>query len=888
MTYTGLYDIKLVILAFIVAIITSFATLKIITRIASAKAAEKKTWALAGSFIMALGIWTMHFIGMLSYNIHMLTRYNLELTIASFIIAFLGLACLFFTLVKEKPQMWRQALTVALMAIAMVGMHHLGMKSMETEDGFQYKTVLFFIAVIMALSVSAGIYFFAVYIINTTEKKIMKKILGSTFIGFCITSVHYMAIESVTFTGGPPQNHYVGDLTTIHQLTVSTNMLAYTLGLATIIIIVTIIALTYSERYGVEQKLRLTEHAYKQELDKVQQDVTNTLKRQQGLTLKYVKQGERYIHTFAEGALLYKLGLTPEKLVGKELRDVLPADQAARKLEAYRKAWAGEIADYEANLNGVDYYVILSPIIENGRVTEVIGSGVDVTNQKENEKQLHESHALRRTIIDNLPIAMIVVGHDRKVVALNRPFHDMFHLHGSIKDSIGQDALQYYDYYKDGAEEKRKVARIIEKQEPVVEEMELVDGRFVKRSYFPFFMDQELRGHLWTFEDITERKRMEEANRRAKEVAEQASDAKTRFLSHMSHELRTPLNSILGFSQLLELEETLTPKQAKFVKVIQNSGHHLLTLITDILDLSRIEAGKLKMCQELVIINPLIEECLQIVAPIAAKEAIEIRNDCQQQDDIVVSADPKRLKQILLNLLDNAIKYNRERGTVTVRAERRDGNLLVHIIDNGVGIPLVEQARIFEPFYRVGAVAKDGAGIGLPLALQLIQAMGGTMDVASKEGIGSDFWISLPLVTDTNVIAGDQREGRDQPSLQDANFTILYIEDNALNLQLVAEILGSIDGIGLLTEMKGRDGLAVATERQPDVILLDINLPDLNGMEVVARLKADSRTKAIPVVAVSANAMPEQIEHALAKGFADYVSKPIDVPAFLHVIMKYL
>lgn len=652
-----------------------------------------------------------------------------------------------------------------------------------------------------------------------------------------------------------------------------------------LIIVFILSVIVYKKNRAERQVVESKEH-----IRKSQQDLFNTIQRQQGLTFKYIKLGDQFIHTLCEGELLGKLSFTPAMVVGKPLHAFLQKDDADKKLQAYTRAWNGEITSYEANFNGIDYYVTLSPVFHEGKVREVIGSGVDITERKKTEIKLRESNALRRTINDSLPIGMIVIGNDRKIIAMNRTFHQVFQLEDPIQNIIGQSALNYYDFfYGNSEEEEEKVNEILLRQVPTVDEVEFFNQRIFQRSYFPFYIDQELKGHLWTFEDITERKMMERSIIQAKEAAIKANLAKSQFLANMSHELRTPLNAILGFSQLLEIKEPLSNQQGIFVKEILKGGRHLLKLINEVLDLSRIEAGKLKIESETINISNVLHECVNLVGPSAESRGIRILilNEPSACVNQFVHADPVRLKQIILNLLNNAIKYNKENGKIFLSCEAHGDFLYIHIRDTGMGIPANEQTRIFEPFYRLEHPQVEGAGIGLSLVRQLVQLMDGEVGVESRLGEGSDFWFSLPTVHSYHPEL-TQSFMMQPSSLQLKGKSILYIEDHQTNVQLVAEIFTTVEGVMLVSATTAREGFQLAKQRKFDLILLDLHLPDASGFDVLDHLKADVETKNIPVIAVSANAMEADINRALTKGFDEYVTKPIDVPSFLSVITKYL
>jgi ribose transport system substrate-binding protein len=395
---------------------------------------------------------------------------------------------------------------------------------------------------------------------------------------------------------------------------------------------------------------------------------------------------------------------------------------------------------------------------------------------------------------------------------------------------------------------------------------------------------------LVTISDITERKNIENALIQAKEEAEKANMAKSDFLSKMSHELRTPLNGILGFAQLLEIEETLNEEQRDFVEEILNGGRHLLSLINDILDISRIETGQLKVTMEEVDLLAIINECINIVQPLAKKKNIGIHNQLDRWQNHIVLADPKRLKQILLNLLENAIKYNRESGKVMIFSYLKGHEAVIHIVDTGVGISVDEYQKVFVPFYRIEGTQEEGAGIGLSLVKQLVHQMGGNISVTSQKGIGSDFSFSLSLPHDLKAVVrwGEEVVLTEEKIRKADDYRLLYIEDNESNLNLVRNIMKSQPSYTLLSARTGKEGLEMAANEKVDLILLDLNLPDIHGYEVFDHLKRGEKTKDIPIIAISANAIPQDIQQTLDKGFDNYVTKPFNVKEFLTIIRETL
>jgi len=368
----------------------------------------------------------------------------------------------------------------------------------------------------------------------------------------------------------------------------------------------------------------------------------------------------------------------------------------------------------------------------------------------------------------------------------------------------------------------------------------------------------------------------------ARDTAVRATRAKNSFLSSTSHELRTPLNAILGFTQLLQMSE-LSEEDSDGVERILRAGRHLLALINELIDIARIESGDLSLSVEPVLVRPVIDESGQLMAPIVAERSIRIITDCVHPA-LTVFADRQRLAQVLVNLISNAVKYNHRDGAITIScAEEGTGQASIVVSDTGPGLSPDDLERIFIPFERLGAerTAVEGTGIGLPLARALSEAMGGQLTVSSVPGQGAAFTVSLPRAPDLIQVpapsSGPASPTVGAPTPAGADLSILYIEDNPANVEVVARFLRGRPNTRLLTAISGRAGIVCAVRDLPDIILLDLHLPDLHGDQVLNELKADLATAAIPVVMLSADASHGVIRRLLAGGAFAYLTKPIEL-----------
>lgn len=500
-----------------------------------------------------------------------------------------------------------------------------------------------------------------------------------------------------------------------------------------------------------------------------------------------------------------------------------------------------------------------------------------------------------RALLDEVPIGLALCDMEGSIVDINVAYADI--IGRKIEDT---KKLTYWEITpeKYAAQEQEQLENLKKtgRYGPYEKEYIHKDGHLVPVRLQGVILNLEGDDYIWSsIEDITEVKRNHNILESAKDEAIKANMAKSQFLSSMSHELRTPLNAIIGFAQLLSLDKhRFTEDQFNSINEISLSGKHLLNLINEILDFSKIESGKFTVNMRDVGLQKILDECKSVISPMANEKSLKIYFESAK--NYVLYADEIRLKQILLNYLSNAVKYNKDNGSVDLTFTVIDGRRLkVTVTDTGLGLSDSQIDKLFIPFERVGAEGTviSGAGIGLVISKELVELMGGRVGVESQVGVGSSFWFELTLANIQMETIQDTSESQFETAdneIQNSKIkTLLYIDDNTTNVRMM-QYAFKVSGAqyNFISSTEPEHGLKLAYETIPDLILLDIKMPVMDGFEVLGFLRDDPRTQHIPVIAVSANAMAEDIENGYAAGFNAYITKPIDMSVTIATIKKLL
>jgi len=511
----------------------------------------------------------------------------------------------------------------------------------------------------------------------------------------------------------------------------------------------------------------------------------------------------------------------------------------------------------------------------------------------ESTRQVEAGLARFTQLFQAAPVASaILTVDDRRVVAVNDA---MCARHRSKReDMIGRQTTEltytvaaedrdlFYQVLREQGQVRNMVAQMVDHTGDV--RKELMNAEPIDYLGQPCILYMSM--------DITDLQKAEEA-REARDMAQASNRAKTEFLAHMSHELRTPLNAVLGFSALVrkEAENRLTSKELEHLEHVQQAGWHLLRLINDVLDLSRIEVGQFAIETRRLELIPVLDEALKMSSPLAADSSISLVAHYRDGRRCNAIADPTRLRQVVLNVVTNAIKYNRPEGAVHVDVFIRGDRAVIEVLDTGIGMTPRQLDQLFEPFNRLGREGHgiEGTGIGLALSRQLMQLMNGDVEVTSEPGHGTRILLSLPFDDAEPLPLPTPNAPAFEPAADHpVSGRVLYIEDNAVNMQLVEALLARWRDVQFLSAADGETGIQLAHSQSPDVILLDMQLPDMDGFDVLRRLRAHEALRRIPVIVLSATASADDITSARAAGAADYWTKPLDFNRFVNDMAKVL
>jgi len=598
-----------------------------------------------------------------------------------------------------------------------------------------------------------------------------------------------------------------------------------------------------------------------------------------------------------------RFGHARDELLGHHLSDFgvgLSERDRACLVERVRRE--GTVRDFESALRvrsgELREVLVNAEQIEFGGRPCALTIVTDLTERKRIERALRESESRLSSIVETALDAIVTVDAHQRIVVFNRAATQMFRIAAS--QALGGSLDRFIPPHLRAAHRAHVAAYAVSGESARrMGGASKISGVRADGEEFPIeasiSRSGEGEGVLMTVvaRDTTEAEAAERA-RQAQLIAEAASRAKTDFLSRMSHELRTPLNAVLGFSQLLQagLQDRIDQRERAQLETIRQAGWHLLALINDVLDVSRIESGRLEVQARGIDLRILLDEVLQLLEVQAEGWGVTLAPDYRQRPPAQAWGDPVRVRQVMLNVIGNAVKYNRPGGSVRIDMAAERGRVRVDVIDTGLGMTRDQLDHLFEPFNRLGRERGgiEGTGIGMALTQQLLELMNGAIQVESEAGCGTTVRLHLPAppaqateAPPPRAAAAPVAGGGDAPS-----GVVLYIEDNPVNLLIVEEMLARWPQVRLVQAADGAEGLRLARQLRPDLVLLDMRLPDMDGAQVMAALQADPQTQALRVIALSAGALPEDAELALRSGAVDYWTKPLDIDRFLGEMRRLL
>ncbi|MCB1137339.1 MAG: PAS domain S-box protein [Leptospiraceae bacterium] len=585
--------------------------------------------------------------------------------------------------------------------------------------------------------------------------------------------------------------------------------------------------------------------------------------------------------------------LSSEEMVGRDARDFL--SHVPGWNNAIGSAFSGIKSTLEGRLGSRDFEVTFLPAPDSGGITLV---GFEITQRKDSQKRIQqmnqelETRILVRTeaLQESEERFRQIAEHVRDVFFLASPdLSRAYYLSPAFEELWGESAQAFVDSGRSPLDrvhpqDQKALLEIIEQNRPgqtVDREFRLLrrDGqeRWVRLRTFPLPGPGEARV-AGVAEDITDafRSRMELIASREK--ANRANRAKSEFTARMSHELRTPLNAILGFVQVLS--QKAGQEYQGDLREIREAGNHLVSLIDDLLDISRVETDQLQVKTESLPLQLLVEQACRYLANRVRKKQQNLTRDVSAE--LWVKGDRTRIVQILINLLSNASKYSAVGDRITVRAYTAGERVRIHVADTGPGIAEAKQPRLFSPFERLGESSSEGVGLGLYLSRELAIRMNGSMGLTSREGHGSDFWLELPL----GLAMPRPGEGLSKAKKYQRSINVLYIEDNPVNLRVIGSMMETMENVRFRGVDNPEAGLFAAQQEAPDVILVDMNLGDSTGYDVMESVRKISTLRAVPLVAVSADAMHDNVQAALDAGFAAYVKKPVEMDELMGCLYR--
>ncbi len=907
------YNPLTVVLSVLVAILASYAALNLAHTVTQAKDKAQVIWLACGSSAMGIGIWSMHFVGMLAFEMPgMEMAYDIPLMALSVIVAILGSTLALY--VVSRPIVHSNSLFLSglAMAAAICGMHYIGMYSMRMSARIEWNIPLVLLSILIAIVASFSAFSISIRLRHRPDR-FWTLVLASTVMGFAIAGMHYTGMIAATFIHDEALQIHKSNLLVTSGLvmaTISTTLLI--LGIA--------LSGSFMQRLlAIRQKRNEEDLIINEEKFRIQVSAVKDY-------AIFILDPQGRITTWNTGAEKIT-GYSEKEIIGKHVSIFYTNEDIQRHTTDIELKLAQENGHFEGEVirlkrNGAKYWahIVIDPLYnKEGKLTGFSKVTRDVTQLKETEQRtrsineelekrvqertlaLQAREAQLRTITNAVPILIAQVDENEKFLFANDSFCSWFQtIQSAIRNLTFKDILGEEQYRANKVHiDKALIGNIAtyERNSQSGDRQAILNITFV-----PEFDDNNrIKGFIVVAADVTKYKEIETQLKNAKEEAEVANETKSAFLANMSHEIRTPLGAVIGFSELL-LEDTMSASEKQNAhEVIKRNGQLLSTIINDILDLSKVEAGKLEIERVDVQLQELLNEIIALLNLEAGGKGIKLTVTMEGTVPNVLKTDPTRLRQILFNVVGNAIKFT-EKGSVSliVKLDSSDISKLQFIVkDTGTGIGPDQAARLFSPFTQADVTTTrrfGGTGLGLVLSRKLAQALGGNVILEESHlGRGSTFVIRIDhgqpkenLSKNLNAAQATNSKLMDPPSYSNATvlsgLKVLIVDDSPDNLGLIRRIL-NLAGAKVETANNGREGVNKALAGDFNVVLMDLQMPEMDGFETTKELRNSGFNS--PIIALTAHAMKEDRKRTLDAGFTDHLTKPIDRMILIHTLSAY-
>lgn len=864
------------------AILASYLAVDLAGQVTRSIGSSRLAWIVGGGFAMGTGIWSMHFIGMLAFSLPIPVRYHIPLVVLSFLAAVLASATALFVVSKPALKFSSLAFGSLFMGFGIIAMHYTGMAAMRLQATMVYDLRLVLVSIIVAITVSfIGLQLVFTLRSETQVTGIAKKIGGAVIMGSAIPAMHYTGMAAANFSPHDmivPSSHIIIDISLLGgaAITIGTFVI---LGFTWISGIIDrrlttqgkeIYAANESlrneiaQRRRIEEALRDSEESYRLTIENALESVVTM--DVQGKISGWNRQAE------------YMFGWTPQEAIGQSLVSLIvpPSFREAHNqgLERYRATGEGAVLNKRLEISalhrqGHEFPVELSisPIHSQGRVT--FSAFIrDITSRKQTEDAIKSVAKFP----DENPNPVLRVSLEGLLLYANAASSPLLATwETQIDQLVPPHVLQVV---QEALHTKTNPELEVDCHQQICS---LVVSPIIDEEYV------NLYGR-----DVTQRKKAERALYEAKEAAELANRTKSEFLATMSHELRTPLTGILGYAQILKKETSIPQKQRNAVHVIEHSAEHLLSLINEILDLSRIEAGSLEIQLDELNLSKLLLNLSNTMRARSDDKRLSFTYECLSDLPLLVMGDERRLRQVLINLLDNAIKYTKE-GGLALKVGYHEQRIRFLVEDTGMGIKPEHLESIFRSFQRVHdpKMGVEGTGLGLTISQKLVILMGGTLQVKSVPGEGSQFWFDLDL----HEVKGSQEE----PHIAEPKIIgitgerprILIVDDKIDNRMFLNDLLTPL-GFDVTEAEDGEECLGQAMTIRPDAILMDLRMPNMNGLEATRRIRQTPELKDVVIIAISASSFEHNRLECLKAGTDNFLSKPFRINKLLELLHHHL